>query len=173
MAIALGEGFLVRSPTAMLLFFPFHLRRCCNVGKYSELQRFQNCWRNFWMYCHRDNRLSAVSTKLGSGMAFISLKIKKCAGVNALRSFGSFGIGVKGREFKIASNWANNVQSSSNDRVVVPIVRRKWYLTLLTAASHRPPRWGAYAGLKCHCICLGKISSLMEFWFCLTEPSTH
>ena len=56
---------------------------------------------------------SALSGGSESGTDSSGRPIRKCAGVNVGKSFGSFEGDVKGREFITASIWVSNVVNSS------------------------------------------------------------
>lgn len=111
-----------KSPTPMFSVGVFHFIRCCIPERYSLDQIFQ---KSFFILCisfHRDNLSRLSSELLGSFGVIISLPIKKCPGVSAARSFGSDVNGQSGLEFKHASIWYNNVDNSSNVKVVSPTI---------------------------------------------------
>lgn len=80
-----------------------HFGRCCSLERYSLDHRVQKCWCIFCTCCHRSSRLQFMSSKFDSAGAVICVPIKKCAGVNASNSFGSFESGHNGLEFNTAS----------------------------------------------------------------------
>ena len=99
------------------------------------------------MNCHRDSLEMAMSSKDDSGTVVSALPMRKCPGVSAEMSSGSSLNGSRGREFRIASIW---VVVSLKVSKVSPMVRRRWYLSDFTTASHLPPMCGADGGLKFH-----------------------
>ena len=100
------------------------------------------------MNCHRDSLEMAKSSRDGSGTVVSALPMRKCPGVSAEMSSGSSLSGSRGHEFRIASIWVSRVVVSSKVSKVSPMVRRRWYLSDFTTASHLPPMCGADGGLK-------------------------
>lgn len=78
----------------------------------------------------------------GDGNEVKERPIRKWPGVNGAKSEGSIDNGVNGREFIIASIWANSVDNSSKVKLVLPAIRFKWNLADLTPASQIPPKFG-------------------------------
>ena len=76
-----------------------------------------------------------IYSVVGEGKEVKGRPIRKCPGVRAANSEGSDERGVIGREFKIASIWANNVANSSNVKLEFPTILFKWNLAAFTAAS--------------------------------------
>ena len=130
-----------------------HFCRCCSVVRYSLDHRFQKklmaccrCWNL------RTSDTSAESSSSISGTASSGRSIRRWAGVRAGKSLGSLDGAVSGREFIMASIWFSNVVNSSRGSVVLPVVFIRWRFKDLTAASHRPPKWGERGGIVSHCI---------------------
>lgn len=120
------------------------LLRTCSSLIYSSDHRRQSCCLIAPTLRHRSKLPSSVTGF--SGNARNESPMRKWPGVSAARSFGSEESGDKGREFKIASTSAVTVVSSSNVRRAFMRVRLISPLTLLTAASHKPPKWGLWEG---------------------------
>ena len=137
-----------------------HFEVDCNCCRYPDDQCFQKLCSFCWISCHRDNLERFTSSKEGSGTVVWASPIRKCPGVNAVRSSGSSERGSNGRELSTASIWERRVLSSSQVNSVSPMVRLRWSLTNLTAAFHFPPKWGLPGGLNFHSVSsLSKIES--------------
>lgn len=89
--------------------------------------------------------------------------MKTCDGVSDTKSLASLESGIIGREFNVASIWAVSVTNSLKVRWTFPAILPKWYLIDFTAASHKPPKWGEPARLKCQFIFLGANFSIFNF----------
>ena len=76
--------------------------------------------------------------------------MRKCPGVNASTPLSSQGKEARGLLLRQASIWVKMVVSSSKVILTLAIMRIKCILVLLTAASHRPPKYGALSGMKTH-----------------------
>jgi len=85
--------------------------------------------------------------------------MRKCPGVRAVRSEGSGDMAQRGLELRQASTWANTVWNSSKTNLISPTTLRRWNLADFTAASHKPPWWGAEGGLKHHWVPRSKWNS--------------
>jgi len=75
-----------------------------------------------------------------SGDAVTGPPITKCPGVNADRSRGLEEMGVRGREFNVASTSIITVSNSSYVKSAVDTVRINKCFADFTAASHSPPK---------------------------------
>lgn len=126
----------------------FHLVRSCNEWRYSRLHPRQKCCRSCSTLCQRVSRFSLVSCKSWQGRLFSAVPIRKCPGLRYVKSFGSALSCMSGREFKIASISQSTVVIFSKVKWALPMIRAMWYLTDFTAASHKPPKWGALGGMK-------------------------
>lgn len=125
-----------------------HLVCCCKVFKYSFAHRRQKCWLMAFTNFQRDRCSSRSSSRDGSGIEFRAVPMRKCPGVSVKTSSGSPCKGVKGREFRQPSTRVRKVMNSSYVKLRVPIIRLRWDLADLTAASHSPPKWGAAGGMN-------------------------
>jgi hypothetical protein len=76
--------------------------------------------------------------------------MRKCDGVSGCKSLGSVDSGVKGRELRIDSIWLRHVFISSQVKSADPKILIKWNFVDFTAASQRPPKFGALGGIKFH-----------------------
>lgn len=101
-----------------------------------------------------------------SGTALSAEPIKKCPGINAVRSAGSSDSALKGLEFRQSSICVSSVAISSYANVAFPMILLKWCFVALTAASYRPPKCGADGGLKRH-LTLLSASSRPMMWLSL------
>lgn len=77
--------------------------------------------------------------KSGSAGVINGEPMRKCPGVNGVKSLGSSLAGLKGREFKQDSIRVRIVDSSSKVNFILGIIFRKWVLRDLTPASQSPP----------------------------------
>ena len=84
--------------------------------------------------------------------------------VQVLAPSSSNGSGTNGRLFMQASIWVSTVAASSKVSLVSPTTRLKCVLNLLTAASHRPPKFGERSGINYHCIALDEQKSEISPW---------
>lgn len=62
---------------------------------------------------------------------------------------GSDDNGVKVLEFIQPSIWYSEVINSSKFNILDLHVFNRWLLVSFTAASHTPPKWGAYGVMQC------------------------
>ena len=69
--------------------------------------------------------------------------MRKCPGVRVSILSSSHGLDTSGRLFKQASTCVRIVVSSSNVSFTSEITRLRWVFILLTAASHKPLKFGA------------------------------
>ena len=145
-----------KSPTFKLLVSRLHLLLSCNVVTYSLVHLFQKCNKMFWMWYHRFEGLQLSTSWVWSnkkeGNTSSLCPIERCAGVSGSTSLGSSDITLIGREFSTASIWQKRVVNSSNFKTLLPIVLRKCFFALFTAASHKPPKWGAlgvWSSIEC------------------------
>lgn len=83
----------------------FHLLRWWIWWRYFSDQRVQKLRYNLSMSCHRVRQLIEDIEYSGSGRALRGSMVRKCPGVNAEMSFGSWLNDVSGREFKTDSTW--------------------------------------------------------------------
>ena len=125
-----------------------HFFRYCKFDKYSADHFFQKSLiRCSILFFCRVREIVSFPVVFGSGNSVIGRPIKKCPGVSAKASLGSFETEVIGREFKIASICANSVVKSSKNSFVFPMLRYMWRFKDLTAASHSPPKFGVLGGI--------------------------
>ena len=83
--------------------------------------------------------------------------MSRCPGVRGWMPSGLWlCCSISGLEFRQASTCAVTVDSSSYVSFWSPTTFFKWCLAVLTAASHRPPKWGALSGIVCQVMWLSR-----------------
>lgn len=155
------------SPTRAFLVGWCHFANCLRIARYSVDYLCQKWRTRVWHKCHWRRREMERYEKERSGRDSRGRPIKKCPGVNASIPSSSQGKGAKGLLLRHASTWVRMVVNSSKVNLVLAITHLKWVFILLTAASQRPPKWGAHSGIKFHTIfCDEQNSEMIPCVFC-------
>lgn len=120
-------------------------------------------WLMALMYSFQRVRIQVRSSGISTfGTTRRCWPIRKWPGVKLSNSNGDNAIGVKGLEFSTASIRHSMVSIFLNVKLWFSIVHVFSVLNGRTAASQRPPKWGAPGGLKCQ---VHKVWEDMMWWF--------
>ena len=94
---------------------------------------------NAQRFMREQSSIIDVVLLLCEGIGSNFLPLHKSAGVIGVSSFESPEIVPIGLELSTISNWQNSVEKSSKLSTLLPIVRRRCFFALFTAASQSPP----------------------------------